>query len=201
MKTVRILGFVVIAIIVFFASTDVLRKFGETDDSIPRTYVGMNPVLVSVVQDKTLTQDSLYNYAESRKVPYKLDTISTYVTFDSFYTDYFIILTVPFLLFFLYGFVSLVGLLLDICRNKVLTKKNVRRMRMFVYSFVLFSAINELGEYIEYSQVVNEITLPAGYTIDAFGLKYPWILFMLLVLFVEIFAKAEKIKEENDLTI
>ncbi|WP_299233906.1 hypothetical protein [uncultured Bacteroides sp.] len=48
---------------------------------------------------------------------------------------------------------------------------------------------------------MNEITLPAGYTIDAFGLKYPWILFMLLVLFVEIFAKAEKIKEENDLTI
>ena len=184
MKTVRILGFVVIAIIVFFAATDGLRKFGETDDSIPRTYVGMNPVLVSVVQDKTLIPDSLYNYAENRKVPYKLDTISTYVTFDSFYTDYFIILTVPFLLFFLYGFVSLVGLLLDICRNKVLTKKNVRRMRMFVYSFVLFSAIEELGEYIEYSQVVNEITLPAGYTIDAFGLKYPWILFMLLVLFV-----------------
>ena len=146
MKTVRILGFVVIAIIVFFASTDVLRKFGETDDFIPRTYVGMNPVLVSVVQDKTLIPDSLYNYAESRKVPYKLDTISTYVTFDSYYTDYFIILTVPFLLFFLYGFVSLVGLLLDICRNKVLIKKNVRRMRMFVYSFVLFSAIKELGE-------------------------------------------------------
>ena len=191
MKTVRILGFVVIAIILFFAATDGLRKFGETDDSIPRTYVGMNPVLVSVVQDKTLIPDSLYNSAENRKVPYKLDTISTYVTFDSFYTDYFIILTVPFLLFFLYGFVSLVGLLLDICRNKVLTKKNVRRMRMFVYSFVLFSAIEELGEYIEYSQVVNEITL----------LKYPWILFMLLVLFVEIFAKAEKIKEENDLTI
>lgn len=94
MKTVRILGFVVIAIIVFFVSTDGLRKFGETDDSIPRTF-------------------------------------------------------------------------------------------------------EELGEYIEYSQVVNEINLPAGYTIDAFGLKYPWILFMLLVLFVEIFAKAEKIKEEN----
>ena len=31
MKAVRILGFVVIAIIVFFAFTDGLRKFGETD--------------------------------------------------------------------------------------------------------------------------------------------------------------------------
>ena len=69
MKTVRILGFVVIAIIVFFASTDGLRKFGETDGSIPRTFVGMNPVLVSVVQDKTLIPDSLYNSAENRKVP------------------------------------------------------------------------------------------------------------------------------------
>ena len=201
MKTVPILGFVVIAIIIFFASTDGLRKFGKTDDSIPQTYVGMNPVSVSVVPDKTLVPDSLYNSAEDRKVPYRHDTISTYVTFDSFYTDYFIILTVPFLLFFLYGFVSLVSLLLDICRNKVLTRKNVRRMRMFVYSFVLFSAIQELGKYIEYSQAVNELTLPPGYTFDTFGLKYPWILFMLLVLFVEIFAKAEKIKEENDLTI
>lgn len=55
--------------------------------------------------------------------------------------------------------------------------------------------------YFEYVQVMNEITLPAGYTIDAFMLKSPWMLIMLLVLFVEIFAKAEKIKEENDLTI
>ena len=66
---------------------------------------------------------------------------------------------------------------------------------------MLFLASLEMVRYFEYVQVVNEITLPAGYTIDAFGLKYPWILFMLLVLFVEIFAKAEKIKEENDLTI
>lgn len=74
-------------------------------------------------------------------------------------------------------------------------------MRFFIYSFMLLLASLEIVRYFEYVQVVNEITLPEGYSFDGFMLKSPWMLIMLLVLFVEIFAKAEKIKEENDLTI
>ena len=74
-------------------------------------------------------------------------------------------------------------------------------MRFFIYSFMLLLAFMEIIRYIEYTQVINEISLPSGYMVEDFGLKYPWLLFIILVLFVEIFAKAEKIKEENDLTI
>ena len=74
-------------------------------------------------------------------------------------------------------------------------------MRFFIYSLMLLLVSLEMVRYFEYVQVMNEITLPAGYSFDGFMLKSPWMLIMLLVLFVEIFAKAEKIKEENDLTI
>ena len=204
MKTVRILGFVVIVIIVFFASTDGFKGFKDGWNgwnAVPDISSDINPVSLSVVPDKTLIPDSIYNTELQRNVSYKMSDIETYVSRSNNVYYKFLNFVAPFVFFFIYGCYCLVRLLIDICRNQVLTRKNVRRMRFFIYSLMLLLASLEMVRYFEYVQVVNEITLPAGYTIDAFGLKYPWILFMLLVLFVEIFAKAEKIKEENDLTI
>ena len=178
MKTVRILGFVVIVIIVFFASTDGFKGFKD----------GWNA-------------DSIYNVELQRNVSYKMSVIETSVSRSNNVYYKFLNFVAPFVFFFIYGCYCLVRLLIDICRNQVLTRKNVRRMRFFIYSLMLFLASLEMVRYLEYVQVVNEITLPAGYSFDGFMLKSPWMLIMLLVLFVEIFAKAEKIKEENDLTI
>ncbi|MCF2593545.1 DUF2975 domain-containing protein [Bacteroides caecigallinarum] len=201
MKTVRILGFVVIVIIVFFASTDGFKGFKDGWNAVPDISSDINPVSLSVVPDKTLVPDSIYNIELQRNVSYKMNGIETYVSRSNNVYYKFINFVVPFVFFFIYGCYCLVRLLVDICRNQVLTRKNVRRMRFFIYSFMLLLASLELVRYLEYVQVVNEITLPTGYSFDDFGLKGPWMLIMLLVLFVEIFAKAEKIKEENDLTI
>ena len=201
MKTVRILGFVVIVIIVFFASTDGFKGFKDGWNAVPDISSDINPVSLSVLPDKTLVPDSIYNIELQRNVSYKMNGIETYVSRSNNVYYKFINFVVPFVFFFIYGCYCLVRLLVDICRNQVLSRKNVRRMRFFIYSFMLLLASLELVRYLEYVQVVNEITLPTGYSFDDFGLKGPWMLIMLLVLFVEIFAKAEKIKEENDLTI
>ena len=197
MKTVRILGFVVIVIIVFFASTDGFKGFKDGWNAVPDISSDINPVSLSVVPDKTLVPDSIYNVELQRNVSYKMSVIETSVSRSNNVYYKFLNFVAPFVFFFIYGCYCLVRLLIDICRNQVLTRKNVRRMRFFIYSLMLL----EMVRYFEYVQVVNEITLPAGYSFDGFMLKSPWMLIMLLVLFVEIFAKAEKIKEENDLTI
>ena len=200
MKTVRILGFLLIVIIIVFASTDGLRGFKDGWNSVPDT-PDINSVSLSIVPDKMFIPDSIYNNELQRNVAYRLSGIQTYVAHNNSIYNNIIPFIVPFVLFFIYGFYCLIRLLVDICRDKVLTKKNVRRMRFFVYSFMLLLAFMELTRYMEYMQVINEISLPSGYIAEEFGLKYPWLLCILLAMFVEIFAKAEKIKEENDLTI
>lgn len=201
MKTVRILGFLVIVIIVVLTSTDGLKGFKDGWNSVPDSPTDVNLVSLSIVPDKSLKPDSIYNAELQRNVSYRMNGIETYVAHNNSIYNRFVPFSLPFVVFFLYGFYSLVRMLIDICRNQVLTKKNVKRMRFFIYSFILLLAFLELVRYIEYSQAVNEIILPSGYAFADFGLKSPWMLFLLLVLFVEIFAKAEKIKEENDLTI
>lgn len=201
MKTVRILGFIVIVIIVVFASTDGFKGAKDGWYSVPDIPSDVNSVSLSVVPDKTLVPDSVYNTELQRNVPYRMNGIETYVAHNNNVYNKFVPFSLPFILFFIYGFYCLVRLLVDICRDQILTRKNVRRMRFFIYSFMLLLAFMEIIRYIEYTQVINEISLPSGYMVEDFGLKYPWLLFIILVLFVEIFAKAEKIKEENDLTI
>lgn len=201
MKTVRILGFIIIVIIVVLASTDGFKGFKDGWNSVSDIPSDVNSVSLSIVPDKALVPDSIYNTELQRNVSYKMSGIETYVSYNNSVYNKSIFVSLPFVLFFIYGFYCLVRMLVDICRNQVLTRKNVRRMRFFVYSFMLLVAFMELVRYLEYIQMVNEIALPAGYSFDSFRLKSPWMLIMLLVLFVEIFAKAEKIKEENDLTI
>ncbi|MEE1232938.1 MAG: DUF2975 domain-containing protein [Phocaeicola sp.] len=201
MKTVRILGFVVIVIIVLFASTSGFRGFQDGWDSVPETLADVNAVSLTLIPDKDLLPDSIYNAELQRNVPYRLESIQTFVAHNNNVYNKFIPFVLPFILFFIYGFYCLVRLLIDICQDRVLTRKNVRRMRFFIYSFMLLLAFMEASQYMEYVQAVNEVSLPSGYMVEDFGLKYPWLLCILLALFVEIFAKAEKIKEENDLTI
>ena len=129
MKTVRILGFVVIVIIVFFASTDGFKGFKDGWNAVPDISSDINPVSLSVVPDKTLIPDSIYNTELQRNVSYKMSDIETYVSRSNNVYYKFLNFVAPFVFFFIYGCYCLVRLLIDICRNQVLTRKNVRRMR------------------------------------------------------------------------
>ena len=141
MKTVRILGFVVIAIIVFFASTDGFKGFKDGWNAVPDISSDINPVSLSVVPDKTLIPDSIYNTELQRNVSYKMSDIETYVSRSNNVYYKFLNFVAPFVFFFIYGCYCLVRLLIDICRNQVLTRKNVRRIPERMYAVCVSSSI------------------------------------------------------------
>ena len=70
----------------------------------------------------------------------------------------------------------------------------------FIYPMITLSAIFELLNYISYSQAIHELAY-TGYEFSNFSLKYPWTELFIIVLLIEIFVQAVKIKEEQDLTI
>lgn len=83
MKTVRILGFVVIVIIVLFASTSGFRGFQDGWDSVPETQADVNAVSLTLIPDKDLLPDSIYNAELQRNVPYRLESIQTFVAHNN----------------------------------------------------------------------------------------------------------------------
>ena len=110
----------------------------------------------------------------------------------------FVILPVILLVF--YGVYCLIRLLVSVSRGEILIRKNIRRLRFFIYPIMAFSALYELQNYILYRIATGEL-VSSGYVFDDFHLKYSWTFMLVIALLTEIFAQAVRIKEENDLTI
>ena len=110
------------------------------------------------------------------------------------------IVAFPLALFVLYGIYCLIRLVIAVLRGSVFTRKNVRRMRIFVYSTLLLGVLFELMSYASYLNVTAHVAIP-GYEVAYGGLEYTWLPYLLLALFTEIFAIGVKLKEEQDLTI
>ena len=73
-------------------------------------------------------------------------------------------------------------------------------MRYFIYSVILLGVCMEGGTYFLYSDWTSQILLD-GYEVKSYSIKYPWMMFSILALFIEIFAVGVKLKEEQELTI
>ena len=91
-------------------------------------------------------------------------------------------------------------MLVAVGRGEILIRKNIRRLRFFIYPIMAFSALFELQSYILYRAAMNEL-VSSDYAFDEFHLKYSWTFMLVIALLTEIFAQAVRIKEENDLTI
>ena len=103
-------------------------------------------------------------------------------------------------LFALYGFYSVARLVLTATKGEVFVRKNVRRMRIFVYALISVSLLFELQQWGIYHDLTSQVQLE-GYEVLPYSFKYAWFNYMLLALFTEIFAIGVKIKEEQDLTV
>ena len=98
------------------------------------------------------------------------------------------------------GIYCLIRVLISISKRNVFTHDNVVRMRVFTYSLLAFSILNALMEWLNYIEVVKQVSLP-GYEIKGFSMSEDWVSLVVIVLFTEIFAVGVKMKEEQDLTI
>ena len=110
------------------------------------------------------------------------------------------LLLMPICLFALYGIYCMFRTVVSVTRGEVFTQKNVRRMRLFIYSLLLAMACIELSQYMNYQMMADQIRL-TGYEIASYSTKTHWFTYAILTLFTEIFAAGVKIKEEQDLTI
>ena len=200
MKLVRILAIVVIVAFV----AEIINAF------IPGFIDGWNEagdskdfntelVNVSVKPIDGAIHDSLLNSTLNKHVPYTIQEISTRGALPSWY-KYAMIIYLPFGLFTFYGIYCLIRMIISVTRGQVFTRKNVKRMRFFIYSSILIGGILETTQYLIYQEWTAQIILK-GYEITRYEVEYPWLEFLVLALFTEIFAVGVKIKEEQDLTI
>lgn len=156
-------------------------------------------VLVEVRPLETTNLDSLHNSIMNENLPYKIDKVSVAIVPSSwsrivFCFGAFAVLAI------LAGIYCLIRVLISISKRNVFTHDNVVRMRVFTYSLLVFSILNALMEWLNYVEVVKQVSLP-GYEIKGFSMSEDWISLVVIVLFTEIFAVGVKMKEEQDLTI
>lgn len=205
MKTVRILGIILILALIVSAFRNFAPGFidgwndaeADLQLTLPTDFSSVS-LSVKGYKDGAIP-DSLFNRAMQSNVPCETNEISTYVVHSS-WSHIVNILIFPMALLCLYGFYCLVRLLIAVSRGDILTRKNIRRLRFFIYPAVAFSALFELNRYILYRSALHEL-VPADYVFADFHLKYSWTFMLIIALLVEIFAQAVRIKEENDLTI
>lgn len=201
MKKISILAIVVLVFFICISLVDAgkgaVDGWSEAGDSRDHTRTLVS--LQVTKSDVTPMTDSLYNSVLGEHVPYHVETIETFIH-ESFWLVALKFFIFPIALFALYGFYCLIRLLISVVRKEVFVRKNVLRMRIFVYGVISVAIFMELERYGQYLNAMSQIQL-AGYEICAYSQKYPGFHIFLLALFTEIFAVGVKIKEEQDLTI
>lgn len=142
----------------------------------------------------------IHNKSGQLFLPYTVESITIENITPPIWSWILMVLSVPLVLFFLFGIYCVGRLIVSVLRGSIFTKRNVSRMRYFVYSLLVFGILMELHQWILYQSVAPQITLE-GYEVASYSLTGAWFGYIMLALFTEIFAVGVKLKEEQDLTI
>lgn len=200
MRKIRILAVLLIIVFLFTSLRSGIRGFidgwDEAGDSRSFKYP---TVSVSVKADQSLVPDSLFNSGIKQNVPYRIETLKTEIN-ESVWSTILEVMLLPIMLACLYGVYSLIRMVVAVTRKEVFIRKNVKRMRIFVYTMILTAILFELNRYCQYCDMFSQIHL-TGYELESYSLRYSWVSFLIFALFTEIFAVGVKMKEEQDLTV
>ena len=201
MRKIKLLALLVIVAFVvqdlvgmFSGFTDGLHAAGDSTEYDAHFDLAVRPT-------DALVPDTLQGVTNGVKAPYWATRIEGYGRIQKSVPQVVLnIVAFPLALFVLYGIYCLIRLVIAVLRGSVFTRKNVRRMRIFVYCTLLLGVLFELMSYASYLNVTAHVAIP-GYEVAYGGLEYTWLPYLLLALFTEIFAIGVKLKEEQDLTI
>ena len=211
MKKINILG--IIASIVFIAS--IIGMFGDFkegaiegwnhSDQMRSDSIYRNPYKVTYTHfEVRQLEDSILSKVENKQlcihVPYKVNTISTYVEPSRWYTILQMLLF-PVAIALLYGFYCLIRFLISLSKKEVFTDKNVHRIRWFVYSVFTTQLVVAIINWLAEQAAIAQINLPGYEVVSNALMEIDWISMIVTILLTEIFAIGTKIKEEQDLTI
>lgn len=206
MKRIRIWAALVIIVIVFVELGGAAQGFVDGWNEAEGTSYYAYSVNLSRKTDTTCCPDSVTCLTTGERIPYLVDTAS--VRIPSVESEHLPIgrLVMSLILILggclaLFGIYCLIRLVLTVTRRgEVFTRKNVWRMRFFIYSVLFASLCLELEQWMSYSEVAASLQFD-GYQVAPYHPRYSWMFLMLLALFTEIFAVGVEMKEEQDLTV
>ena len=201
MKKIKILALLVIVAFVVQDLMDGFRGFTDGYQAAGDSTEHKMHFDLAVRPTDTFVPDTLRSIATGTETPYWATRIEAYGDFEpSVAMKVCVVAAAILALFVLYGIYCMIRLVIAVLQGCVFTHKNVRRMRIFVYSALSLGVLFEVVSYVSYLNVVANVVIP-GYEVVYGGLKYTWLPYFLLALFTEIFAVGVKLKEEQDLTI
>ena len=199
MKQIKLLTILIVLFFVGVASRDLYAGFSDAWNEQPTVPSGDLTVSLNVRTVDEQMCDSVYNASLGRMVrtipdslrvgvdPSDLDLIFGFAQF-------------PVAICCIYAFFCMVNLIMRVLRGRVFVPENVRAMRLFIYSMIVFEVLKEVQLYMSYALAVSQIR-PEAFVVKPYFLQASWGLMLLLALFTEIFAAGVKIKEEQDLTV
>lgn len=198
MKRIKLLALLGILVFIGIGMRDAVSGFRDGLTENERMFTNNVPLSPTA----ECVPDTAYFAAAGEQLPYVLGKISlrgTDVRPSSRLTISTLLLA-PFALFAFYGFYCFVRMLISVTRGEVFSRRNVRRLRFFVYGLMAAMLAIEVQQWFVFQELAATYA-PAGYEAVYPGLKYDWINYILLALLTEIFAVGVTLKEEQDLTI
>lgn len=202
MKTIRILAVLALILFVVEEMGDFAKGFMRSwNETVENTKLKLtDPITLELDAKETLNISTLYNKANGQELPYIMKEADVDgLEYPAWY-KWHIWAALPFIVFGLYGFYSVLRLIITVSCGVVFTKTNVYRMRIFVYSLLAAGMFMELCKWLLYNSMASQVSLE-GYEVVGYSLSCPWFSYIMLALFTEIFAIGVKLKEEQDLTI
>lgn len=213
MKRISILGILAIfalALNIFFAIGSNLKDFkqgfedgqktGSTygtqaDSHVFRAEVKVTPISSS---SDSLT---LQLPGETIKMPYQVSEITCLIEETPTMLATVIFAALATIILATYGIYCLIRVLIRITRQDVFSRRNIWWLRWVAYGQLAVTSLSFLLNWSIEQAVFEQVSLPGYQVTGVTQIPLQWDLVILIVLLTEIFAKAVKIKEENDLTI
>lgn len=199
MKQIKLLTILIVLFFVGVASRDLYAGFSDAWNERPTVPAGDLTVSLDVRTVDEQMCDSVYNASLGRMVRTIPDSLRVGVD-PSDWDLIFGFAQFPVAICCIYAFFCMVNLIMRVLRGRVFVPENVRAMRLFIYSMIVFEVLKEVQLYMSYAIAVSQIR-PEAFVVKPYFLQASWGLMLLLALFTEIFAAGVKIKEEQDLTV
>lgn len=210
MKKIQILA--LLAILMFFVQTVPHMVAGFTD-GMNDTYKGATirwaeqyiPVVTAVeyTPEGVAKADSVLNRATGERLPAQVMDVAVPVK-PTTGLKAVTIVALPVALFALYGIYTMLRVVFSVVHGNVFSRRNVRRMRIFAYSWLAIGICMEVEFWLTQQAAARQVDMGL-YAIDPptifMGNDYDWLSYIMLALFTEIFAVGVRMKEEQDLTI
>lgn len=213
MRKISVLAFLTLLLMAVEVVTAFTDKWGHTNPSTlieHRTEQALGSVeqagrmmltqtLNIVPDDSALALDSVQNTHLDVQTPY----VARQVIVGGWFPNWVIflaLLLLPIFPLLIWGIVNFIKLLFSVFRHEIFTRKNARKLRIFVYTTNGALALVFLFDWLMYRIVASQTIIP-GYSIGSYEFAISWSDMFLMFLFTEIFALGVKLQEEQELTI